>query len=435
MDTELVSPIVLCLLFSAFFSGMEIAFISSNKLHIELQGKQGGFTGRIISKFAQRPPDFIATTLIGNNLALVVYGMLMAMLLKPWLTGVLPPALANDFVILAIQTIVSTLIVLVTAEFLPKSIFLINPYFLLSFFSVPFLIVYYLLSPVVYFIVRFSKFFIISILRLEYSEDKTVFGLTDLNQYIKNVVANEEEVHDQDVDTKIFHNALEFKTVKIRECMIPRTEISAVAINDPIGVLKSMFIESGHSKIIVYDDSIDDVIGYCHSLELFKKPKDVKAILTKIPIVPETMAANELLIQLISEHKSLALVVDEYGGTSGIVSIEDIIEEIFGEIRDEHDEDELIEEKIKENEFVLSARHEIDYINETYHINLPLGEYDTIGGLILAVNENLPKQSQVIDLPGFSIEILLMQEAMIEKIRLKVRPSDDASNYPNPKAI
>jgi CBS domain containing-hemolysin-like protein len=292
--------------------------------------------------------------------------------------------------------------------------------------AVPFLIIYYVLSPVVIVIAAASKVLIKNILRLEYSEDKPVFGLTDLNHYIKNIVVDdnsqESDSQDADIDPKYFNNALDFKTVKVRECMIPRTEIIAVDVNDSIEELKQEFIESGHSKILVYDESVDDIIGYCHSLALFKKPSDIKSILTKIIIVPETASASELLVQLISERRSLALVVDEYGGTSGIVSLEDIIEEIFGEIKDEHDDDDLLEEEITETEFMLSARQEVDYLNETYEWGLPEGDYDTIGGLILSFNENLPTQGQVIEVLGFTFEIILMEDTRIEKVKLTIRP-------------
>ena len=422
MDPFLAGVIVICIVFSALFSGLEIAFITTNKLHIELQGKQGSLSARVLSKFARKPSNFIATTLIGNNLTLVVYGIFMAMLLDPWLVRTLPIEFSNDLIILFLQTIISTIIVLFTAEYIPKSIFLVNPYRLLSFLAVPFLIIYYILSPAVFLIVLSSRFFLVKVLRLNYSDEIPVFGLTDLNNYIKKIADDRKDQAEQDVDTKYFNNALDFKTVKVRECMIPRTEIIAIDANATIEELNNQFIESGHSKIIIYDESIDDVIGYCHSLELFKKPTDIKSILSKIIIVPETMAANELLLQMIADHKTLALVVDEYGGTSGIVSIEDIIEEIFGEIHDEHDEPDLLEEKLNDQEYILSARQEIAYLNETYHLALPKGDFDTIGGLILSINENLPKKGQIIELEGFSIEIMLMEEARIEKVRLKINP-------------
>ncbi len=427
MDVQLTASIIACIVFSAFFSGVEIAFVTTNKLHIELQGKQGNLTGRILSMFANKPSRFIATTLIGNNLTLVIYGILMAIFLDPWLAAWLPEEINNSLVILFLQTLISTIIVLFTAEYIPKSIFLSNPYTFLSVLAVPFVLIYFILSPVVFVIAGASKFLITKILRLEYSEDKPVFGLTDLNIYIKKIGETEsiDSSQDAEVDVKFFNNALDFKTVKARECMVPRPEIVAIDINDSIDDLKAQFIESGHSKIIIYDESIDDVKGYCHSLAMFKKPEGIQDILTKISIVPETMPANELLIQLIRERRSLALVVDEYGGTSGIVSLEDIIEEIFGEIQDEHDDEDLLEQMINPTEFLLSARQEIDYLNETYHWSLPDGDYDTLGGLILSVNENLPEEGETIEIPGYSLEILLMEEARIEKVKLKIVPHED----------
>ncbi|MGL1887177.1 MAG: hemolysin family protein [Reichenbachiella sp.] len=420
MDPIILVAILVCILFSALFSGIEIAFITTDKLHIELQGKQGSLSAKILSNFSNKPSNFIATTLIGNNLTLVLYGIFMAMLLDPWLMRVLPEQLNGDIVVLLLQTIISTIVVLFTAEYIPKSLFLRNPYGFLSVFSVPILIIYYLLSPVVYMIVKASRFLLTKVLRLEYSDDRPVFGLTDLNNYIKNIRVDEDNESEQEVDAKFFNNALDFKTVKVRECMIPRTEIVAVDVNDTIKELKEEFVKSGHSKILVYDESIDDVIGYCHSLALFKKPVDIKSILTKIIIAPETMPANDLMVELIKERRSIALVVDEYGGTSGMVSLEDIIEEIFGEIKDEHDDDDLLELKVNESEFVLSARQEIDYLNETYKWDLPEGDYDTLGGLILSINENLPEPGEVIEATGYSFEIMLMEEARIEKIRLKI---------------
>jgi len=417
--------LLISLLFSALFSGMEIAFISANKLHIELQSKQGVISGKILSRFLNKSSSFIGTTLVGNNLALVVYGIFMANILEPVISAALPPLIHSDFTILIIQTIIATLIVLVTAEFTPKSIFLLNPDRMLSLFAIPMLIIYYILYPLVFLIVFLSKLLITGVLRLEYSEDKPVFGLTDLNNYIKNTLNEKNQEANFEVDTKIFHNALEFKTVRIRECMIPRTEIVAVDIDDDIDELKKAFIESGHSKILVYKETIDDVVGYYHSLELFKKPKELEKIRTPITIVPETMLANELLFQLITERKSLALVVDEFGGTSGIVTIEDIIEEIFGEIQDEHDTENLSEQQIDPNTYLLSARHEIDYLNEKYHWDIPDGDYETLGGFILSANENIPNINEVINIPPFSITITSMEEARIDKVKLYIEPSKE----------
>ena len=432
VDYYQVSMILCSLIFSALFSGIEIAFVSANKLHIELQRKQGEFSGKILSDFVKKPSRFIGTTLVGNTIALVVYGIFMASFLEPFITSILPESVNNDASVLVLQTIISTFIVLATAEFTPKSVFLLNPDWLLSVFAVPMWIIYWIMSPLVIVIISLSRFFIVKVLRLKYSEDKPVFGLTDLNNYIKNTVT---QTHDEttatgkpgkvELNTKIFNNALEFKTVRVRECMIPRTEITAVDVEDDIETLKTAFIESGHSKILIYKESIDDIIGYCHSLQLFKKPKDIATILTPIIIVPETLLANELMIQFITEHKSIALVVDEFGGTSGIVTIEDIIEEIFGEIQDEHDDEDWIEQKIDNNTYLISARHEIDYLNEKYGWDIPEGDYDTIGGFILSVTEDLPSLHDIIDIPPFVFTIVAMQESRIDIVKITIRSHDD----------
>lgn len=415
--------VIITLVFSAFFSGMEIAFISSNKLQIELQNKQGDLTGRLLSGFIQRPGQFIGTTLMGNTISLVLYGTFMAFLMEDPLKMNLPPSLNNEGFILFSQTIVSTMVVLITAEFLPKSLFLLNPNSMLSFFAIPFWIVYALIYPIVWATVWLSRFFITKVLRLEYSEDKPVFTVTDLNSFIQNHLTKAKEEGHVDIDTKIFDNAVEFKTVRVRECMVPRTDIVCVEVDDPIEDLKAVFEESGHSKIIVYRESIDDVIGYCHQLELFKKPKTIEEILTPIIIAPESALANELLIQFIQERKSLALVVDEFGGTSGIVSMEDIIEEIFGEIEDEYDNDDLMEQKISEQEFVLSARHEIDYLNDKYEWDLPIGDFETLSGLILSLTENLPKKGESVTFGPYTFTIMTNQDHRIETVRLKINSS------------
>jgi putative hemolysin len=418
MDTGLLTWIVLSLIFSFFFSGIEIAFFSANKLQLELQGKHGSLSGRIFSKFIKKPSLFIGTTLIGNTIALVLYGIFMAQLLEPYLSTLLPESFTSEAAILIIQTLLATVVVLFTAEFLPKSLFLINPNLMLTALAVPFNIMYYILFPLVYTIVSLSKVVITRIFRFEYSDEKPVFGLTDLNNYLKSMHKVKHEDEDIELDKKIFHNALEFKSVKVRECMIPRTEIVAVDIQDGLEKLTQAFVESGHSKILVYKETIDDVIGYCHSSELFKKPSRIDEILTPIIIVPETILANELMIRFINDRKSLALVVDEFGGTSGLVSMEDVIEEIFGEIEDEHDEDDLIEQALDKHTWLLSARHEIDYLNDTYGWQLPEGEYETLGGLILTYMEDLPKAGETITIPPYTFTIQSTLDNRIDTVKL-----------------
>jgi len=330
----------------------------------------------------------------------------------------LPPFLNNELLVFVLQTILATLVVLVTAEFLPKSLFMIHPNRMLSVLAIPFYIIYILFFPAVWLIVNLSKIFIEKILRLEYSEDKPVFGLIDLNQYIKRMIDNREDEKMQEVDAKIFTNALEFKSVKVRDCLVPRTELVTVSIDDTIEELKTAFVESGFSKVLVYKESIDNIIGFCNSIELFKKPETLSEILTPILIATETMPANELMIQFISERKNIALVVDEYGGTAGIVTIEDIMEEIFGEIQDEHDEEDLLEQKIDNNNFLFSARHEIDYLNDKYGFQLPEGEYETLGGLIFAIAEDFPDKNERFFVNEFIFTIDSIQDNRIDKIKL-----------------
>ncbi len=419
-DTNNLIVIFVTLVFSAFFSGVEIAFISADKLQIELSNKQGEISGKILSRFLNKPSWFISTTLIGNNVALVVYGIFMAFVLEPMISAWLPEFVNSEVSVFVVQTIMATFIVLFTAEFIPKSLFLINPNKMLSFFAIPIYGIYLLMFPAVLLIVVLSRFMIEKVLRFEYSEDKPVFGLTDLNQYFRRILRQQAETANQEIDAKIFTNALEFKTVKVRECLVPRTELVTVDIEDSIEDLRQAFIKSGYSKILVYKESIDDIIGYCNSIELFKKPKKISDILSPIMIVPETVPANELMIQLITERKSIALVVDEFGGTSGIVTIEDIIEEIFGDIQDEHDEEDLLEQKIDFNTFLLSARQEIDYLNEKYGWDLPMGDYDTLGGLILSIVEDIPKENEVINIFPYIFTIISIQDNRIDKVKLTI---------------
>jgi CBS domain containing-hemolysin-like protein len=424
MDNNYVVYVVISLIFSAFFSGIEIAYISANKLQIELQKKQGMWSGTVLSKFLARPGQFIGTTLIGNTIMLVLFGTFMAYLLDDPLRNLFPESFNNEAVILISQTVLSTLLVLITGEFLPKSLFMLDPNRMLNFFALPILIIYSVMYPIVWLIVALSKGFITQVLRLEYNEEKPVFTITDLNSIIKDQMGQRRSTGNVEVDSKIFDNAIEFKTVRIRECMIPRTDIVAVEVSDSIEELKKVFQESGHSKVVIYRESIDEVIGYCHQLELFKKPKTIEDILTPIIIAPESALANELLIQFIQERKSLSLVVDEFGGTSGIVSMEDIIEEIFGEIEDEYDNEALTEQLIGELEFLLSARLEIDYLKEKYGWELPDGDYETLSGFILSQTENLPNIGETITYGRFTFTIVSKQAHRIETVRLKINDSD-----------
>lgn len=405
--------IIICLLFSAFFSGLEIAYISRDKLNFEIKSKSKGLFGKIFSVLNKNSSEFIATMLIGNNLSLVMYGLIMTQLLEPMLSFI-----NSDITILIIQTLLSTIIVLITAEYIPKSIFLINPDKLLATFSIPLFIIYKIFNPIVKTVMIFSKWFIINILQQKYSDEKIVFKLTDLNDYIKKVIVTDKEIQSKNV-TEFINNALSLKTVKVRDCMIPRTDIIAVDKNDSILELKKVIGESGFSKIIVYKSSIDEIIGYYHGLSLFKKPKNLKKIIKPITYINETNLASEVLFKFISEQINIAVVIDEYGGTSGILTLEDIIEEIFGEIIDEFDGDLLLENKIDNNSYNFSARLEIDYLNKKYNFKIPKGDYDTLGGFILDFNKNLPKKDDKIKFDNYLIKILSMHDNRIDNVFFK----------------
>ena len=412
--------IALSVVFSFFFSGIEIAFLSANRLQIELQGKQGEWSGQIISYFLSNPSRFIGTCLVGNTLALVIFGNSMAVLFEPVLLENLPQSLNNEPSILLIQTIVSTLIILATAEFLPKSLFLINPNLMLSALAIPFAVTYVVLKPISFMILGLSTLLLKHVFRMKYSEEKPVYGLTDLNHFLRNMHKVSHEDEEIGLDKKILHNALEFGTVQVRECMVPRTEIIGISLEEGIERLKAVFIESGHSKIVIFRDTIDDPIGYCHSAALFKNPQALEEILTPISIVTETSMANDLMVQLIRERRSLAIVVDEFGGTAGLISMEDVIEEIFGDIEDEHDADDLIEQQLEKGIFLMSARLEVDYLNEQYQWHLPHGEYETLGGMILSFTEDFPKKGETIIIPPYTFTIQSTKGNRIETVRVEV---------------
>ena len=420
MDSQQAIGVILSMVFSAFFSGVEMAFVSANKLYFELQAKQGVITGQIISRFIKNPSKFIGTLLIGNTLSLVAYGIFMEGYLHHQIEHYFP-VFGTGLVPGLIASILGTVIILGTSEFTPKSVFLLNPDGFLEVLSIPIWIIYTLMYPLVWAIVGLSSWFIKNVLRLEYSEEKPAFGLTDLNHYMQNLnrkISTEEEA---EVDTKIFNNALEFKQVKVRDCMIPRTEIVAIDFEDGIEELKKTFVESGHSKVLVYKDTLEDVIGYCHSVALFKKPKDIQGILKPILIVPEAMPAKDLMLRFSKERKSLALIVDEFGSTSGLVSMEDVMEQIFGDIEDEYDDNEdLIEKRLEDKVYLLSARLEIDYLNEKYEWNLPEGDYDTLGGMIISINEDIPEVNETIIAHPFNFQIISMMDARIDTVKLTI---------------
>ena len=421
MDPDIsLLAIILSLLFSAFFSGMEIAFIASNKLHIELMKKRGELNARVLSKFLEKPSRFIATMLIGNNIALVVYGIEMAKTLEPHIKNQLTN---TDSLVLLLQTVISTLIVLVTAEFIPKVLFSINANRLVRLFAIPASISYYGLYFFVTLVVSISDFLLIKIIRIKQLDQKRVFGKVDLQQYIEEHARSAKDKNQIETEIQIFQNALTFSKVKARECMVPRNEIAAMEIDEDISRLGKKFVETGLSKILIYRDNIDQIIGYTHSYELFKKPKKIKSILLPIALVPETMTANEILNLFIKERKSIALVIDEFGGTSGLLTIEDIIEEIFGEIQDEHDLIDHKEIRVSDNQFIFSGRHEIDYLNEKYNLNLPNSDdYETLSGFIVNYCESIPKLNQKIKVGSFIFEILEVNQTRVEIVKLFLQP-------------
>lgn len=415
MSSTSLTIIVLSLILSAFFSGMEIAFVASNKLHIELMKKRGELNARLLSPLLKSPSRFIATMLVGNNIALVIYGTEMAKVLEPFVRCVS----SIDSIILLLQTLISTAIVLVTAEFIPKIVFGLNANKFMSLFAIPVLLFYYGLYVIVSLVISFSNFILKHFLGISQPDTKPVFGRIDLQKYIEEQTAGLKIEDEQDPEIQIFQNALDFSNVKARECMIPRNEIVAIEINEAIENLNEKFIETGFSKIVVYKENIDQVIGFTHSYELFKQPKDIKSILLPIALIPETITANEVLNLFIKERKSVALVVDEYGGTSGLLTVEDVVEEIFGEIEDEHDSIFLEESKIDEHTFTFSGRFEIDFLNQKYQLNLPESEdYETLNGLILFKHQSIPLVNENIAIEGFNFLILEVNKTRIEKVQL-----------------
>ncbi len=417
----MITTIIITVFFCAFFSGLEIAFLSANKLKIELDNKQGKLAAKIISRFSKSPSKFIGTLLVGNNISLVIYGITMAKVLEIPIKNILPDDFKTEGTILFIQTFLSTLLILFTAEYFPKVIFRLNPNGVLTILALPILVVYYLLYPIVYVIIGLANFVLIKIFKVNYTETKPAFGKIDLDHFIKDVSTHGSKESEMNQEIQMFQNALDFTKVKVRECMIPRPEIVALDVNDSIEELKDKFIETGLSKILIFKDSIDNIIGYIHSYELFKHPKNIQSILLPINIVPETMSANQLLSIFTKQHKSIALVVDEYGGTSGMITIEDVMEEIFGEIEDEHDINESIEKQISKHEYIFSGRLEVDYLNLKYYFNIPVDEnYETLAGFIVNKHESIPEINETIAIPPFVFKILKVDGNRIEQVQLKV---------------
>ncbi|GGI56683.1 hemolysin family protein [Winogradskyella haliclonae] len=421
--------IIVSLLLSAFFSGMEIAYVSSNKIHIELEKKQGDFLGKLLAKLTAKPSKFITTMLIGNNIALVIYGFKMGEVLVHWFqTFSTDNAIVNYLFFelqLLSQTIISTAIILLTAEFLPKVFFQIYSNTLLKFFALPAYLFYLIFTPISEFVIWISDFVLKTFFKTEGDAVELALTKVELGNFITEQMESVEEHDEVDSEIQIFQNALEFSEVKAREVMVPRTEIMAIDISESIENLRQLFVDTGYTKIIVYKESIDDIIGYVHSFELFKKPKTIKSIVMPVVFVPETIRIKDVLNLLTKKRKSIAIVIDEYGGTSGMMTVEDIIEELFGEIEDEHDSIELTEEQLTEDSFNFSARLEVDYINETYKINLPESEaYETLGGLIVNYTEDIPELGETIIIENFKFKITEVSLTKIDSVHLKLIPED-----------
>jgi putative hemolysin len=423
MDSPFLFGIGITLFFSFFFTCFEVAYLMADKAQIESDASEGSLNSKILVFFFQRPFWLVGTTRVGYCTSLVFFNYFVAQLLLPTVDGMLPSELDHSLVTIFIQIICSTLLILLTAQFLPKVLGNIYPNKMLLPSAMLFGISFVALFPLTYAILAISRAIMVHIFHQNYDESHPFFGITNLNQYFKNIYNIKEENVNVELDKKILHNALEFKTVKIRECMIPRNEITAIDINDGIEKLQQVFVESGHSKIIIYRNSIDDIIGYCHSSSLFTTPEKIDDILTPVITVPESSMASELMRRFITEKKSLAVVMDEFGGTSGIVSREDVIEEIFGDIEDEYDEDNLVEQKLDEFNYLLSARLEIDYLNEKYKWQLPIGEYETLGGLILAYAEDLPNPGETITIAPYTFSIQATHNNRIDTIKITLEPA------------
>ena len=416
---EIIIQILIAMALSAFFSGMEIAFVSSNKLRFEMDRNEQSLTSRILSIFYHNPNNFISTMLVGNNIALVIYGILMAELIEK---NLLAGYIENEFLLVLTQTLISTLIILVTGEFMPKTLFKINPNFTLKIFALPTFICYIVLYPISKFASGISSILLrLTGTKINKEASDKAFTKVDLDHFIQSSiqdVKNEEEINPE---VKIFQNALDFSSIKVRDCMVPRTEIIAIEDDASMDELMSLFVEKGISKIIVYQDNIDNITGYIHSSEMFLEPNNWQEHIRQLPIVPETMNANKLMKLFMQQKKSLAVVVDEFGGTSGIVALEDLVEQIFGEIEDEHDTTSYVAKKIGNNEYVLSGRLDIEKANELFSLDLPESdEYQTIGGLILHHHQSIPKAHEIITLDELQFRIIKVTATKIELVKLKV---------------
>ncbi len=417
MENAPLIGIIITLIFSAFFSSMEIAYISSNRLKVELDKSSGSFNGKILGLFYKNESHFIAMLLLGNNISLVLFGLFSAQLLDPIITGVWH--ITDEGLILLIQTLLSTLLVLIVAEFLPKTFVQMSPNRYLKVVTYPMFVLYILLFLPTYLVLGLSSVFL-KLLNVDSKNSEKVFSKVDLEHYVQNITERIHEEQELGNEMLILQNALDFDSVKARDCMVPRTDIISIDLEDDIVTLRDKFVSTGKSKIIVYRDNIDNIIGYVHSFEMFKKPETIKQILLPIPFVPEAMPGKELLELFSKKSGNLAIVVDEYGGTAGVITIEDVIEEIFGEIEDEHDHEEMLEEVVSDKEFRFSARQDIDYLNEKYNLDLPQKEeYETLGGLVIHHLETIPNAGVRFEHDAKEFFIEEVSDNRIEVVRIK----------------
>jgi len=402
------------------FSGLEIAFVSSSRLVMELEKKSSSYPW--LFNMYSHPSKLIATLLLGNNVALVIYGFAAASILRQPVIDILGPIGQYEFLILLIQTIISTILILIVAEFIPKVLFSIAPNKILKVFNIPVFILYYLLTPIVNFVYWLASSILKYLFGLKIKEESDQFSAVELKELVQEINDDDESVSIGESEKEIFKNAIDFRSVKIRECMIPRTEVAAVDVTDDLLVLKNLFVATGHSKILIYRDHIDNVIGYVHSFDLFKNPEDIGKILRPVDFIPETLMAHLALSIFIKKNKSLSVVVDEFGGTSGLVTMEDIMEEIFGEIEDEHDKENLIDKKLGNHEYLFSGRIEIDYINEKYHLRIPEGEeYETLAGYIIVNYGSIPQPGDEINIKDYIFKIQKATNNRIEVIKMSLR--------------
>lgn len=420
MDIQ-ITIILISIIFSAFFSGMEIAFVSSNKIYLEIEKKQNGFFSSFLKKLTQSPSKFIATMLLGNNIALVVYGLFSGKLILNLFFPYVDSSQSLDFIYIFYQILLSTFVILITAEFLPKVLFQIYANILLKYLSIPSYFFYVLLSPLTNILNYISNSVLSKYFKTKEDELRIVFSKDELGDYINEELANDSETNEIDSEIQIFQNALEFSNVRAREVMVPRSEIISADRYGDFSKLKQIFIDNGLSKILIHRENIDHIVGYVSLLDMFNEPKSIKSIIHPVELIPESMLINDVLNLLTKKRKSVAVVIDEYGGTSGIITIEDIIEELFGEIEDEHDSPKFLEKKLDLNSFLFSARLEVDYLNNKYKLQIPQSDqYETLGGFIVHNIQDIPTDGEVLKISNYKFIIREVTNTKIETLELKI---------------